>query len=93
MAEFAAKLGVTPTHLTRVCKTACGVTAADLHTQHSLQRARCMLEDDGMKAVDIAKRLGVSTPAYFTRFIKTRTGATPSELRNQAKASRIKSIA
>lgn len=89
MADFAAKLGVTPTHLTRVCKTACGFTAAELLTQHSLQRARRMLEDDGLKAVDIAKQLGFSTPAYFTRFIKTHASATPSELRKQAKAARL----
>lgn len=88
MADFAAKLGVTPTHLTRVCKAASGVTAADLLTQHSLQRARRMLEDDALKAVDTARRLGFSTPAYFTRFIKTHTGETPSALRAQAKAQR-----
>ncbi len=88
MAEYASKLGVTPTHLTRVCKGACGLTAADLLTQHSLQRARRMLEDDGLKAVDIARTLGFSTPAYFTRFIKTHTNRTPSELRNSAKAAR-----
>ena len=89
MAEYASKLGVTPTHLTRVCKAGCGVTAADLLTQHSLQRARRFLEDDGLKAVDIAKRLGFSTPAYFTRFIKTHTGQTPSELRKSGKTARI----
>ncbi|MGH1577013.1 AraC family transcriptional regulator [Planktotalea sp.] len=93
MAHFAAKLGVTPTHLTRVCKSECGVTAADLLTQHTLQRARRFLEDDGLKAVDIAKRLGFSTPAYFTRFIKTHTGETPSSLRALAKAARLSSAA
>jgi len=60
-----------------------------LLTQHSVQRARRMLEDDGLKAVDIAKQLGFSTPAYFTRFIKTHASATTSELRNQAKAARL----
>lgn len=88
MADFAGKLGVTPTHLTRVCKAACGITAADLLTQHSLQRARRFLEDDALKAVDVAAQLGFSTPAYFTRFIKTHTGATPSALRNAAKSVR-----
>ena len=88
MADFAAKLGVTPTHLARVCKASCGVSAADLLTQHSLQRARRLLEDEGLKAVDIAKRLGFSTPAYFTRFVKSHTGETPSTLRTKAKAQR-----
>lgn len=91
MADFAAKLGVTPTHLTRVCKASCGMTAADLLTQHSLQRARRMLEDDALKAVDVSARLGFSTPAYFTRFIKTHTGDTPSGLRNKAKERRFRS--
>lgn len=88
MADFAGKLGVTPTHLTRVCKSSCGMTAADMLTQHSLQRARRMLEDDALKAVDISANLGFSTPAYFTRFIKTHTGETPSALRAKAKAIR-----
>ena len=30
MADFAAKLGVTLTHLARVCKATCGVSAVDL---------------------------------------------------------------
>jgi AraC family transcriptional activator of pobA len=39
MADYAGRLGVTPTHLTRVCKSSCAMTAADLLTQHTLQRA------------------------------------------------------
>lgn len=88
MADYASKLGVTPTHLTRVCKSESGMTAADLITQHTLQRACRMLEDEGMKAIDISKRLNFSTPAYFTRFIKTHTGQTPSAIRSDAMASR-----
>jgi AraC family transcriptional activator of pobA len=88
MADYAGRLGVTPTHLTRVCKSSCAMTAADLLTQHTLQRARRMLEDDALKAVDISARLGFSTPAYFTRFIKTHTSQTPSSLRNAAKANK-----
>ncbi|MEP5155125.1 AraC family transcriptional regulator [Planktotalea sp.] len=92
MADFASKLGVTATHLTRVCRDECGKTAADILTQHLLQRARRMLEDDAMKAVDIARILNFSTPAYFTRFIKTHTGETPSDLRNAAKENRLNSL-
>ncbi|WP_085309001.1 helix-turn-helix domain-containing protein [Planktotalea arctica] len=88
MAEYAAKLGVTPTHLTRVSRAECGMTAADLLTQHSLQRACRMIEDDALKAVDVARNLGFSTPAYFTRFIKAHTGLTPSQLRKAAHARR-----
>src|SRR6056297_928237 len=44
MAVYARALGVTPTHLTRVCKQASGLTAADLLTERSLHAARDMLE-------------------------------------------------
>ncbi len=81
MAEFAAHLGVTPTHLARVCKAQCGITAADILTQHSLGRARRALENTSEPAVEIAKRLGFSSAAYFTRFITSHTGQTPSALR------------
>lgn len=84
MADFAAQLGVTPTHLTRVSKAECGVSAADLITQHTLQRARRMLESTAYPASTIAARLGFSSAAYFTRFVKTHTGQTPSEIRKSA---------
>lgn len=83
MATFAARLGVTPTHLTRVCKAECGVTAADLLTQYTLQRARRLLEKTTRPAAHISKELGFSNPAYFTRFIKTHTGLPPSQLRDK----------
>jgi AraC family transcriptional activator of pobA len=82
MAKFAARLGVTPTHLTRVCKAECGMTAADLLTQFTLQRARRLLEKTTKPAAHISKELGFSNPAYFTRFIKTHTGLPPSQLRD-----------
>lgn len=81
MATFAAKLGVTPTHLTRVCKAQCGLTAADLVTQHVLQRALRGLKDTQASAADISRSLGFSSPAYFTRFIASHTGRTPIQFR------------
>jgi len=78
---------VTPAHIARVCKAACGISAADLLKQNSLQRARCLLRDEGLKAVDIAKRLGFSTPAYFTRLVKSHTGETPSTLRKKGQVA------
>ena len=78
---------MTPANLARVCKAACGISAADLLKQHSLQRARCLLRDEGLKAVDIAKPHGFSTPAYFTRFVKSHTGETPSTLRKKGQVA------
>lgn len=84
MAVFAQHLGVTPTHLARVCKASCGLSAADVLTQFTLQRARRALEDGGLPANEISRNLGFSSPAYFTRFIGTHTGKTPTQLRAAA---------
>ena len=82
MADYAADLGVTPTHLTRAVKAATGKTAADLLTERVLYAARTLLADTAQPAKDIARHLGFGSAAYFTRFIQQHTGYPPSKLRN-----------
>ena len=81
MADHAAALGVTPTHLTRACKAATGRTAADLLTERVLYEARRLLVGTKAPAQDIARHLGFGSAAYFTRFIQHHTHATPTALR------------
>lgn len=85
MADHAAALNVTPTHLTRVCKSETGKTAAALLTERQLYAARHLLISTEFSIRDISERIGFGSPAYFTRFITQHTGKTPSSLR---KASR-----
>lgn len=88
MADHAAALQVTPTHLTRVCKAETGRTAAALLTEHQLHAARTLLISCDQPIRDIAARLGFGSAAYFTRFISQHTGKTPSSLRKQAQPAR-----
>lgn len=81
MADHAKTLEVTPTHLTRVVKSATGKTAADLLTERVVYEARCLLRDTTQPAKDIARHLGFGSAAYFTRFIQQHTGKPPSKLR------------
>ena len=81
MAEYAAQLDVTPTHLSRAVKAATGRTAAALLNERSLHAARHMLGTTTHPAQAIAQHLGFGSPAYFTRFIQQHTGKTPSKLR------------
>jgi AraC family transcriptional activator of pobA len=85
MADHAAALNVTPTHLTRVCKAETGKTAAALLTERQLHAARSLLIFSEMSMRDIAERIGFGSPAYFTRFITQHTGQTPSTLRRSAR--------
>ncbi|MGB7241994.1 MAG: AraC family transcriptional regulator [Sulfitobacter sp.] len=81
MADYAAALLVTPTHLTRACKSATGKTAADILTERVLYEARHLLSTTKVPAQDIARHLGFGSAAYFTRFMQQHTGETPSGLR------------
>ncbi|MGC1505683.1 MAG: helix-turn-helix transcriptional regulator [Sulfitobacter sp.] len=84
MSEYAAELGVTPTHLTRAIKVATGKTAAELLTERVLHDARLMLAQTSHPAKQIAAFLGFGSAAYFTRFIQQHTGLSPSKLRRGA---------
>lgn len=81
MADHAQALGVTPTHLTRVCRAETGKTAAALLTERILHAARRYLIETDMTAKDIAQQLGFTSAPYFTRFIQQHTGQPPSALR------------
>lgn len=79
--ERAEALGVSPTHLSRACKQATGLTAAVLLNEQVLHQARHLLEGGTYSVQDIARHLGFGTASYFTRFIKTHTGQAPSHWR------------
>ncbi len=81
VAEHAATLGVTATHLARACKAATGHTAAGLLTQRLVFAARQHLLEPQMPIREVAQALGFASAAYFTRFIQAQTGHTPTGLR------------
>ena len=83
VADYAAALGVTPTHLTRCCKQTCGRSALSLLNDRVLFEARVLLRETRAPIQDIAKFLGFTSPAYFTRSFQAATGQTPSAFRNR----------
>lgn len=88
MTDYARTLGVTPTHLTRVCRDCSGQTAAALLTERSLHAARMALERGDAPITRIAATLGFNSAGYFSRFIQHHTGQSPSALRKQAAATK-----
>lgn len=79
--EYAAFLGVTPTHLTRSCNLACGKPASAILADRVHFEARRMLRDTRHPVKEIAEALGFSSAAYFTRSFQKHTGLTPTEFR------------
>ncbi|MBV2360839.1 helix-turn-helix transcriptional regulator [Thalassococcus sp. CAU 1522] len=90
MADYAAALDVTPTHLTRVLRRASGRTAADLLTDRKLHEARRLLALPAPPVKDVAAMLGFQSAAYFTRFIRNHTAHSPSALRKRAQTGPAK---
>ncbi len=88
MALHARRLGITPTHLARVCKSQLGASAADLSAARTLWAARDLLETTDVPAKQIARSLGFGSGATFSRFVQSRTGTSPMGLRKAARARR-----
>ena len=87
VADYAAELGITPTHLTRCCRETCGKPALSLLNDRILYEARLMLRETKMPVGEIARSLGFSSPAYFTRAFQTAIGATPTAFRRHGAAA------
>jgi AraC family transcriptional regulator, transcriptional activator of pobA len=81
VADFAEALGVTPTHLTRCCRIACGRPASALLHDRLIFEARRLLCETDLPVGVIAQCLGFNSPAYFTRAFQHQTGQSPSAFR------------
>lgn len=81
IADFAAELGVTPTHLTRCCHQACGRSAHDVLADRIFYEARRLLKETPLPVNRIAHHLGFTSAAYFTRAFQKVTGEKPTSFR------------
>ncbi len=81
VADYAAALKVTPTHLTRCCRQACGRSAHGLLQDRRIFEARRLLAETKLPVGRIGESLGFTSPAYFTRAFQHLTGRSPSAFR------------
>lgn len=83
--DYASKLGITPTHLSRICRERLGKPATGVIQDRTILEARRMLAFSDQRIADIAGTLGFATPAYFTRLFTQKTGVSPSDFRRQSR--------
>jgi len=86
LARDARELGVTPTHLSRVCRAQTGRTAAALASEVTLHRARRLLLETSLSVQDIARFLGFRSASYFTQILIRHTGQSATALRAARRA-------
>ena len=81
LAFYADSLGVTPDHLSRICRQICGHSALDLLHERVMLEARRLLAYTPMPVSAVATELGYQDPAYFSKFFTKCVGDTPSDYR------------
>ena len=86
VAEYAAKLAVTPTHLSRVMRKATGRPASAAIEERLIREARRNLAFSNLSIQEIAFHLGFSDPAYFSRVFARATGQSPRGFRQTLEA-------
>ena len=82
IADYAADMGLSPTHLNRVCRQVLGISALAVIERRIALEARRQLLFSTLSIKQIGAGLGYDDPAYFTRVIKRVLGVTPAAFRS-----------
>lgn len=81
VAEYARDVGVSPPHLTRVCKLVLGAPPNELVRRRRILEAKRLLEFTRLSVSEIAHRSGFRDAAFFSRTFKNVVGVTPQDYR------------
>ncbi|WP_370155319.1 helix-turn-helix domain-containing protein [Ferrovibrio sp.] len=84
VAFYARRLGISETHLNRVCRAAFGTSALGAISRRLALEATRDLTFTVLSVKEIAYSLGFEDPAYFTRFFTKQTGETPTAFRRRS---------
>jgi AraC family transcriptional activator of pobA len=87
VADYAAALGLTTTHLTRITTERAGLSPGRLIDRRRVAEARRLLAYTAMTAAEVGYAVGFEDPAYFSRAFRRATGETPGAFRRRAAAS------
>jgi len=83
VSQLAAAMDCSREHLTRLFRSAIGVSPSDYLTQQRLRRAAQALRSSDDKLETIARRSGFSNANYFCRAFRQHVGTTPAKFRKQ----------
>jgi AraC family transcriptional activator of pobA len=83
VSDYANALSITPTHLSRLARSATGHAASHLILDRVIREARRNLVYTNLPVSTIAYALGFSDPAYFSRLFSGATGLSPRGFRDK----------
>lgn len=83
--DYANALGISPTHLNRVCRQVLGASALAVIERRVALEARRQLLFSTLSIKQIGAELGYDDPAYFTRVLKRVLGTAPGAYRARSR--------
>lgn len=83
---YARELGITPTHLSRICREVLDKPALELIQERLILEARLRLVETDVQVSEISEDLGFASPAYFSRLFSSRAGMSPRTWREKTRA-------
>lgn len=85
VAELAALVGISPSHLAALFRQATGGGVLAHHLSLKMARARRLLDTTDLTVAEIARQVGMDDPFYFSRQFRKIHGASPTAYRDTRK--------
>lgn len=79
---YAARLDITPKHLSRTIKLQTGASAVDWINRFVILEAKVMLRSSNLNVQQIAEELNFPSQSFFGKYFKKATGVSPKDYRN-----------
>jgi AraC family transcriptional regulator, transcriptional activator of pobA len=81
--DFTKALGISKTHLNRVCQTIVGESTKQVIANYLINEAMILLAHTDMTISEIAHQLDFKDVSYFCRFFKKQTNTSPARFRDE----------
>jgi len=82
IATLAAMIGISPSHLGALFRSATGGGPGAFHTSLKMARARSLLDTTTQSITEIAAAVGYADPLYFSRHFRRVHGVSPTQYRS-----------
>jgi AraC-like DNA-binding protein len=87
VADYAARLCVSPNHLNKAVKAATGKSPTRWIAETVVLEAKVLLYQSGLSVGEVAAEVGLADASYFSRLFKKHEGLTPLEFRRRIEKS------